>query len=130
MKRTIFLAESQNHVRRALRLMLEQQAGLSVIGEADHSESLLAQVCQCPPDVILLDWKLPGLHPHRLLTALKQYCSGTFVLATGIWQEPEQALLDLGVDGFLSKQLPPDQFLHQLMQLLDQSTIKNEEEET
>ena len=127
LERTIFLAESQTHVRRALRLMLEQQAGFSVIGEAVHTESLLAQACQYHPDVILLDWKLPGLHPDRLLTTLNRYCPRTLVLATGVWQEHEQVLSDLGVDGFLSKQLPSDQFFQQLIAFLDQSTIRNKE---
>ncbi len=40
----IFLADDQAKVRSALRLLLEQEPGLSVVGEATETEDLLVQV--------------------------------------------------------------------------------------
>ena len=64
--KTIFLAEGEKHVREALRLVLELHPDLTVVGEAGTAENALAQICQHPPDIVLLDWTLPGLHPQRL----------------------------------------------------------------
>jgi DNA-binding NarL/FixJ family response regulator len=111
---TLFLADGEKHVRRALRLNLELAGEIHIAGEAGSAESALAQVCQQPPDAILLDWNLPGLHPQRMLRALRRCCPTTLVLAASVRPEQEFAARQLGVDGFLSKQLPPDEFINQL----------------
>jgi DNA-binding NarL/FixJ family response regulator len=109
--KTVFLAEGETHVRAALRLTIEFQGRIAVVGEADHPESLLAQVCQNPPDVILLDWNLPGLHPQRLIRILGEHCPHTRVVATSVKPEHEKAAREYGVDGFLLKQLTPEAFI-------------------
>jgi len=120
--KTIFLAEGENHVRAALRLMLEHQPNIRIKGEAGTAESTLAQVCTQPPDVILLDWNLPGLHPQRLLAALRQCCPATLILATSVKPEQERIAVKLGADAFLLKQLPPDQFIAALTAAIHQNT--------
>lgn len=115
---TIFLAEGENHVRDALRLMIENQADLSTVGDAATAEGLLAQVCQQPPDLILLDWNIPGLHPQRLMRTLRKYCPDTKVVATSVKPEQEKAAKEWGADGFLLKQVPPEIFIETLMTIL------------
>jgi len=118
--KTIFLAEGEKHVRDALRLMLEHQSDFAIMGEASTAENTLAKVCQLPPDVILLDWNLPGLHHQRLLSALRQCCPETFILATSVRPEQEEAAINLGANAFLLKQLPPDQFMAMLLAAVNQ----------
>ena len=120
---TIFLADSEKHVRAALSLMLEHQGNFAIVGEANHAESLLAQVCHKPPDVILLDWNLPGLHPQRLLRALRQYCPATTILASSVRPEDQKICGELGVDAFLLKQLPPEQFFSALVKAIEDPTL-------
>lgn len=107
----VFIAESQSHVRYALRLLFEQHEQYEISGEASNPESLLAQVCSNPPGLILLDWNLPGLRPHPLIGALKRSCPETIVLATSANPQNQQPALTGGADGFLLKNLPPDEFL-------------------
>ena len=127
-KIAVFLAEGENHVRRTLRLILEQQNLVSIAGEANHAESLLAQVCQHPPDTILLDWTLPGLRPQRLIPAIRRHCPKTLILVTSTQSEYKKVVNKYGVDGFLLKQLPPDQFLRKLEELLEGTSKENKEE--
>lgn len=117
--KAIFLAEGEKHVCEALRLTLEHQPGFVVVGEAHTAESTLAQVCQRPADIVLLDWALPGLHPQRLLAALKQCCAQMLIVATSVRPEIERVALDLGADGFLLKQLPPDQYFASLFEIIE-----------
>ena len=109
--KTVFLAEGETHVRAALRLAIEFQGRIAVVGEADHPESLLAQVCQNPPDVILLDWNLPGLHHQRLIRILREHCPHTRVVVMSVKPEHEKAAREWDVDGFLLKQLTPEAFI-------------------
>lgn len=112
--KTIFLAESERHVREALRLLLEQQTELTSTGEARSAESLLAQVCQSPPDLILLDWNLPGLHPQRLIPTLRACCPNALLIALSVKPEDEMSAQAYEVDGFISKQLQAEELLSRL----------------
>jgi DNA-binding NarL/FixJ family response regulator len=118
-KRTIFLAEGETHVRKALHLMLDYQDGIMIIGEANTVESTLAQVCQNPPEVILFDWNLPGINHQRLIHTLRKYCTQTSLVATSVKPEDEFAACQIGTDAFISKQLPSDKFLAALRDFLE-----------
>ena len=119
--KSIFLAEGEKHVRSALRLQLELQPAFRISGEAGHAEALLAQVCQNPPDVILLDWNLPGIHPQRLVQTLRAYCPDTRILATSVKPETEFNMPAHGIDGFLSKQCSPKSFITALNEAVCQN---------
>lgn len=119
----IFIADSENHIRRALKLLMDQNAQFKIVGEAHHVESLLAQVCTEPPDAILLDWNLVGIHPQRLLKTLREHCPNTRILASSVRPEHESLTRELGVDAFLLKQLPPDQFYQALLAALDRPNL-------
>ena len=67
----ILIADDQPKVRFAMRVLLDRQPGLVVVGEAVHADSLLAQAAKACPDLVLLDWELPGLPVTDLLVALR-----------------------------------------------------------
>ena len=54
----ILVADNQPKVRYALRVLLEHQPGLEVVGEVADGAALLAQVKATHPDVVLLHWRL------------------------------------------------------------------------
>ena len=112
----ILLADDQPKVRFALRVLLERQPGLKVVGEATDAEGLLAQVKATRPDLVLLDWELPGLavsepSEQGLLMALRRVCPDTFVIALSGRLEARQAALDAGADAFVYKCDPPERLL-------------------
>ena len=57
----IMIADSQPKVRFALRVALEQRPGFKTISEAIDSEDLIVQSRVICPDLVMLDWELPGL---------------------------------------------------------------------
>lgn len=115
----IFLADGETHVRQALHLSLDHLPGVAVTGEARDAECLLAQIGQDPPDVLLLDWHLPGMYPQRMLPVIRRFCPKTKILATIL--QPKQGKLALahGVDAYLLKGLSPDEFLKSLKKHLN-----------
>jgi DNA-binding NarL/FixJ family response regulator len=66
----ILLADSQSRVRFALCSLLEEQSGLVVVGEARDCQELLARVEAACPDLVLIDWDLPGMAGVDLTSAL------------------------------------------------------------
>lgn len=116
--KTIFLALSEKHVLEALRFLLQQQDDVAIAGEARSAEDLLTQVCKSAPDVLLLDWNLPGAHHQRLIRALRECCPTAKLIALSVKPEHEAAAKEYGLDGFLSQQLSAESFLADLKTLL------------
>jgi DNA-binding NarL/FixJ family response regulator len=118
----IFLADDQAKVRSALRLLLEHEPGLRVVGETDKVEGLLAHLKAVKPDLILLDWELPdpsvtyaSSDPgSSLLSALRSQCPHLQVIALSGRPEARQAALAAGADAFVSKGDPPERLLSTL----------------
>jgi DNA-binding NarL/FixJ family response regulator len=104
----ILLADNQSAVRSALRLLLEQEVGVSIIGEVAEAVALLAQAEAAQPDLVLLDWELPSLLPRDLLLVLRDRCRHTIVVAMSSRPEARWDALNAGVDGFASKGEPPE----------------------
>ena len=107
----ILLADKQVEVRSALRFLLEQELGMRVVGEAAEANALLAQDMATAPDIVLLDWELPGAQATDLLLALRSRCHSTIVIALSGRPEARRAALDAGVDAFVSKGDPPESLL-------------------
>jgi len=55
----VFLLDDHEVVRRGVRELLEAEADISVVGEADRAETAIARIPPTRPDVALLDVRLP-----------------------------------------------------------------------
>jgi DNA-binding NarL/FixJ family response regulator len=107
----ILLADGRPKVRFALRVLLERQPGLEVVGEASDACQLMTQVGEIGPDLVLLGWELPGLTAPESLSSLRDVCPGLSVIALSGRPEARQVALAAGADGFVSKVDPPDRLL-------------------
>jgi len=115
----ILVADAQMKVRSALRLILEQELGLSVVGEASEVEGLLAQAEIVQPDLVLLDWELPGrqidasagLVGPGLLATLRSNLPHLRVIVLSGRPEAHQVALAAGADAFVSKGDLPERLL-------------------
>ena len=107
----ILIADDQPKVRLALRLLTEQELEANVVGEAADAEDLLAQVEMGCPDLVLLDWGLPGMAAEELLIALRQTCTELAVVVLSGQPEAEEEALAAGADAFASKADPPERLL-------------------
>jgi DNA-binding NarL/FixJ family response regulator len=106
----VLLADDQVKVRSALRLLLEQEPDMRVVGEAADATGLLLATKK-DADVVLLDWELPGLPADQLLRLLKY--ERPFLKIVGMSSQPQARLaaLDAGAHAFVSKNEPPERVL-------------------
>jgi DNA-binding NarL/FixJ family response regulator len=63
----VLLVDDHVWLRSALRLLLEQETGLEVVGEVSDASLLLDQMAQVHPNLLLLDWELPMLRTVTML---------------------------------------------------------------
>jgi DNA-binding NarL/FixJ family response regulator len=108
----ILLADNQSKVRFALRVLLERQADIHVVGEATDAGDLLDMAEADCPDVVLLAWELPGMPAAQLLAALRGICPDLIVIALSGRLEARRAALCAEADAFVSKGEPPERLLH------------------
>lgn len=110
-KMHVLLADDQSKVRSALRLVLEQQPGVEILGEAVDCRGLLDWLKAADPDLVLLDWELPGLDAGRTLPEIRELYPDLRVIALSGRPEARQRALEAGVDAFVSKGDPPERLL-------------------
>jgi DNA-binding NarL/FixJ family response regulator len=111
---SVVIVDDQALVRAGLRLILDQDAGIDVLGEAANGKEALDLVAGMQPDVALMDIRMPvldGIEATRRIAAARR---GTHVLMLTTFGEDEQvvAALRAGASGFLLKDVDPPDLVH------------------
>jgi two-component system, NarL family, response regulator LiaR len=92
-------------VRQGLRLFLDQQDGIRVVGEAAGGEEALAVVEALRPDVVLMDLLMPGIDGVETTRRIKQRLPRVevVVLTTVVDGEAVVGAIGAGATGYLLK---------------------------
>lgn len=111
----VLLADDSPEVRSALRLLLRQLPGYELVGEAEDGAALLSACEALRPDVVLLDWELPGAQvfaenaPLRFgsVSTVKVLAPDAHVIALSVLPQASAEALGAGADAFVCKSDPP-----------------------
>jgi DNA-binding NarL/FixJ family response regulator len=109
---TVLLVDDQELMRMGLRLVLDAQDDITVVGEAGDGRDAVAQARRLRPDVVLMDVRMPvldGVEATRLITA--EATAKVLVMTTFDLDEYVYAALRGGAGGFLLKDAPPAQLV-------------------
>jgi two-component system response regulator NreC len=68
----VVLADDHVTVRHGLRLILDAQPDLTVVGEADDGRATLQRVQELDPDVVVMDISMPGMSGLSATRVLKE----------------------------------------------------------
>ena len=111
----MLLADDQAMVRAGFRLILESEADIEVIGEAEDGAKAIDAVRTLRPDVVLMDIQMPvmdGLAATRqLLGAGGEPPARVLILTTFERDEYVFEALRAGASGFLLKNAPPEDLI-------------------
>ena len=107
----LLLVDDDDAVRSLLRMTLP--AGEFVVIDAADGEQALAELERERPDIVLLDWKLPGRSGGEVLAALRREHPGlpVIVLTADMTAKTREAAAALGADTFLTKPFSPRELL-------------------
>lgn len=113
----VIVADDQIEVRSAIKLLLEEKAGIQVVGEASDSETLKQLVMADQPDVVILDWELAEAKPGEAMNVLKDAKPHLSVIVLSSRPQVRNAALKAGARLFVCKSDPPESLLKALDQL-------------
>jgi DNA-binding NarL/FixJ family response regulator len=115
LKMHILVATKQADLRLAIELYLTEEPGLEIVGTAREAASLRALLQTSRPDLVLLDWDLPGHPPADLVTEAKSV-SSCQVVVLGRDLDIKPAALTAGADDFVLKGDSPRHLLDAIQQ--------------
>ena len=104
----IVLADDHATVRQALKLLIDAQDDMQVVGEAGDGRAAIERVEEFNPDVVVMDISMPGLNGLNATRTLKELHPESRVVALTRYSDDAylQELLRAGVSGYVLKQSP------------------------
>lgn len=109
----VLLVEDQALVRAGLRMVVDSQPDLTVVGEASDGASGVSLARELRPDLVVMDVRMPvldGISATRRVVALPM-APRVVVLTTFDLDESALAAIRAGASGFLLKDAPPEDML-------------------
>jgi DNA-binding NarL/FixJ family response regulator len=109
----VLLVDDQPFLRLGLRMVLEPEADIAILGEAEDGSTAVPMASALKPDVVLMDVRMPTMDG---ITATEQILLATpttkvLILTTFDLDEYVFAGLRAGASGFLLKDAPPEVLL-------------------
>lgn len=123
----VLLADHHPQVLWALITHLQEEPGIFVVGEAADALALLELAEEHSPDMILLDWSLPGQPIKELIAGLRAMPPRPTVIVMSSKLESGRTSLSAGADAFISKG-EDSTWLIETLQLLIAQSEKNGKE--
>jgi DNA-binding NarL/FixJ family response regulator len=110
---SVILVDDQPLLRMGFRMVLEEEAGIVVVGEASNGLSALELVGRHHPDVVVMDVRMPGMDGIEATRAIiaTEPRSRILILTTFDLDEYAFGALRLGASGFILKDVLPSAFV-------------------
>ncbi|WP_328461729.1 response regulator transcription factor [Actinoplanes sp. NBC_00393] len=117
----VVLADDEGMIRAGLRMLLDHQPDIEVVGEASDGAEAVSVVLRTEPDVLLIDIRMPrvdGIEATRRIVA-ELPATRVIVLTTFDEDAYVTGALRAGASGFLLKVSPPEQLLDAVRTVAD-----------
>lgn len=101
----VLIADTHTVLRHGLRLILQEDPALTVVGEAASGSEIMSNLLPLSPHVILMDLKLPDNYGPEIISQIKAAAPQTQILILTVSDEGENLLpaIKAGAKGFLLK---------------------------
>lgn len=107
----VMIVDDHMIIRRGLRQVLSDDAGIEVVAEAPGGVDALRVLRDIRVDVVLLDIAMEGRDGLEVLKQMRAECARTAVLMLSVYPESQFALRAIrnGAAGYLNKGCAPDE---------------------
>ncbi|MCB9418524.1 MAG: response regulator transcription factor [Ardenticatenaceae bacterium] len=107
---TLILADDHTMVRSGLRMLLEAQSDMRIVGEAENGTEAVRMALSLRPGVVLMDVQMPDMNGIEATRKIKEIVPETAVLALTIYEDDQYffEMLKAGASGYIPKRAAPD----------------------
>lgn len=109
----VLLVDDEVQLRAAMRMLVESDPGMTVVGEASDGAEAVEVAADNSPDVVLMDVQMPGMNGLEATRLLCAKPDGPRVIVLTMFDVDDYvyAALRAGASGFLLKNSPPVEVL-------------------
>ena len=109
----VLIVDDHAVVRAGIRLLLDSQPDMKVVGEAQDGQESLVQVRKLKPDVVLMDITMPGMGGVEATQAIKKAYPQVQILALTMHEDTAHffRMLQAGASGYVVKGADPSELL-------------------
>jgi DNA-binding NarL/FixJ family response regulator len=122
---SVVLVDDQPLLRKGFRMVLEEEPGIIVAGEASDGAAALDLVRRRHPDVVVMDVRMPGMDGIEATQAIiaAEPRSRILILTTFDLDEYAFGALRLGASGFILKDVLPAEFVRAIRSVADGDAV-------
>ncbi len=104
----LMLVEDQPSVRKGMRMLLDTEADLNLVGEAPDGVAALDLAVVLHPDIVLIDIDIPQLDGIATAGALRAVCPQASVILISFHDDAQmrEIAVDAGAAAFVAKSMP------------------------
>ena len=110
----ILLAEDHNTVREGIKMLVNAQPDMEVIGEAADGNAAIAETRRLAPDLLVMDISMPEMNGLKATEKLRQEFPDLKILTLTRHTDDGylQQLIKAGVNGYVLKQSAPTELIN------------------
>jgi len=114
MSTSVLLVDDHPVFRKGLRLLLDEEPDMRVVGEAGDGQEAIERVRGLAPDVVVMDITMPGLNGIEATRQIVSEFSNTKVVALSIHSGKHfvEDMLRAGAAGYLLKESVPEELVN------------------
>ncbi|MGH2838306.1 MAG: response regulator [Thermoleophilaceae bacterium] len=104
----IYLCDDVPELRHLLRIILEEDPDLRIVGESGDAQIGIEEIAELQPNVVLLDLSMPGMDGLEALPLIRRAAPDTSVIVFSGFTEARMAslVLERGADRYIEKGEP------------------------
>lgn len=109
----VLICDDQDIVREGLATILSTSAGIEVVNTASDGEQALEMIAQAPPDVVLMDLKMPGMGGVLATERIRSRFPDVKILVLTTYDADEWIFdaIRSGASGYLLKDTPREDLI-------------------
>ena len=113
----VVLVEDNEVFREALETLLALRPGVEIVASLADGSEAVAVCSTLDPDVVLLDYRLPGLDGVEITSALRHACPGVAIvcLTAEVTAREAEALLAAGAKEYVLKDASLDEIVEAVL---------------